>query len=1117
MWKCTADSMDELVSNLSKAGIIKNDKVREAMLQTDRAKYILPSAKEKLKSTYEYGPYADSPQSIGHGVTISAPFIHATALEALASHVIQPNSRVLDVGCGSGILSACLRRLGSETSKVVGIEVVKELVSFSIENLKKDGFHPNDDDNFIIKHGDGWKGASDLGPFDAIHVGAFVREIPTSLLEQLRPGGRMVIPTGNEKKQMFVQIDKSSTGTYTSTKLCPIRFVPLVQASASGVKDRKVDYDKRYSKGWAYGKKPNIFLVEMANLYFPGEDEKKNILSLGEGQGRNACYLAQLGHSITATDASSVGMTKTMRLADQLQVTEHIRTVITDLREPCLSILNGTNKYDIIYSIFCAFEEKHRSPLYKACAKTLKPGGLFVYEGFAPRHHEYRGYRALGPPQERMASLDSLERDFKDSNFEILLAKETERKINEGKFHRGSGIVVQFVAQKKMNENLSYSYSNSIDTVFDNFASNLNISTKSIAENAARKFVKHKNSENQTNSESNFFSKDLLLYSANSLLSIAVKISTQQRRCRYCWTTQDNCICKSIIPQIKSFEGTKLQKFRWIFLIHPSEFLRPFSTSKVAAQYLCQHSTSISCDYFIFGDPTHDEKLNQILKVAFEKNEKIFFLFPDKNENQRKEENVISKLKNSNGEKDEEITILVPDGTLKPGQGLGRITTLEACALFLREVCEIEKSNSLLNCLEPLVKYTKMKLTPICRKEKIREVSKCKINRDFVKKVQNVAENEKNKSPPLGLRSCRVCGEHLATPKRMKSHLRGRKHCENVVHLMSCCDKSESASSTMTAQDVYDTYSTKILASSIAEPPDIALMELVDAVKKIPHSSPVVAGSRSADDWLDDYMADETVEGTYRFNLPTRHDLLVYSGHKLTWNECDDALERREEYLANVEKSMQGALPVEYVRQGVKTFSSSVLSYVNSLRSKEETVYNKKLEEEKDKNSLNTDPSCKQDDDCQPEDFCDNLICTPRHDAAEGSDSALKKKKKRTLQLQKLAIRSLGIQMKGLQSNESIRWQPLLLECTNSVGAARRNLAAWRARADVEERLITQRVKASEDLENALSNFEKTESAISATQKTQTTSNKSLVKWGEALNRLEKLEKILHKGVTSLP
>ena len=84
--------------------------------------------------------------------------------------------------------------------------------------------------------------------------------------------------------------------------------------------------------------------ARLKTRYFPGEDEKKNILSLGEGQGRNACYLAQLGHSITATDASSVGMTKTMRLADQLQVTEHIRTVITDLREPGLSILNGTNK-----------------------------------------------------------------------------------------------------------------------------------------------------------------------------------------------------------------------------------------------------------------------------------------------------------------------------------------------------------------------------------------------------------------------------------------------------------------------------------------------------------------------------------------------------------------------------------------------------------------------------------------------------------------------------------------------------------------------------------------------------------------------------------------------------
>merc|ERR1740117_504102 len=112
----------------------------------------------------------DCPHDIGHGVTISAPHMHATALDCL-NPVIGPNARVLDVGSGSGYLSVCLARLAPNV-KVIGVDVIPPIVDWSVENVKKNHADLLKSGLMVLKVADGWKGDESNAPFDAIHVGA---------------------------------------------------------------------------------------------------------------------------------------------------------------------------------------------------------------------------------------------------------------------------------------------------------------------------------------------------------------------------------------------------------------------------------------------------------------------------------------------------------------------------------------------------------------------------------------------------------------------------------------------------------------------------------------------------------------------------------------------------------------------------------------------------------------------------------------------------------------------------------------------------------------------------------------------------------------------------------
>ncbi|KAL1948970.1 hypothetical protein VTO73DRAFT_10776 [Trametes versicolor] len=222
-WRCTGATNEELIANMAKAEIIHSDRVTAAMTKVDRANYV----------RYANGAYEDSPQTIGYGATISAPHMHAHAVEHLLPF-LKPGSRVLDVGSGSGYLTAVLYQLlqdpsdpRSNDSKVVGIEHVSELVEWSVGNLRKDGLGSALDAGQIkVIAGDGRKGLPEDGPYDAIHVGAAAPTLPKELVEQLARPGRMFIPVGTQTQQVL-QIDKDADGNVTSKPLFDVLYVPL--------------------------------------------------------------------------------------------------------------------------------------------------------------------------------------------------------------------------------------------------------------------------------------------------------------------------------------------------------------------------------------------------------------------------------------------------------------------------------------------------------------------------------------------------------------------------------------------------------------------------------------------------------------------------------------------------------------------------------------------------------------------------------------------------------------------------------------------------------------------------------------------------------------------------
>ncbi len=159
--------------------------------------------------------YRDRPLPIGHDQTISQPYIVARMTEALA---LKPGDRVLEIGTGSGYQAAILDRLGADTHT---IEIVAPLCERARQDLDRLGHG-----RVQTRCGDGWDGWPDGAPFDAILVTAAPERVPPRLLEQLAPGGRLVIPVGDQV-QTLRRIHRSDDKTFRTEDLDPVRFVPM--------------------------------------------------------------------------------------------------------------------------------------------------------------------------------------------------------------------------------------------------------------------------------------------------------------------------------------------------------------------------------------------------------------------------------------------------------------------------------------------------------------------------------------------------------------------------------------------------------------------------------------------------------------------------------------------------------------------------------------------------------------------------------------------------------------------------------------------------------------------------------------------------------------------------
>ncbi|KAH8381894.1 hypothetical protein KR009_000841 [Drosophila setifemur] len=219
-WRSMGTNNEDLIRQLKEHGVIASDAVANAMIATDRKHYS------------PRNPYMDAPQPIGGGVTISAPHMHAFALEYLRDH-LKPGAHVLDVGSGSGYLTACFYRYiltkGTHAeTRIVGIEHQADLVRMSKANLNADDRTMLSTGNLEIVEGDGRKGFPSRAPYNAIHVGAAAPDTPTELINQLAKGGRLIVPVGPDGGTQYMQqYDKDSNGKVQMTQLMGVMYVPL--------------------------------------------------------------------------------------------------------------------------------------------------------------------------------------------------------------------------------------------------------------------------------------------------------------------------------------------------------------------------------------------------------------------------------------------------------------------------------------------------------------------------------------------------------------------------------------------------------------------------------------------------------------------------------------------------------------------------------------------------------------------------------------------------------------------------------------------------------------------------------------------------------------------------
>lgn len=203
-----ATERDRMVRTQIETRGVEDPRVLAAMRTVPRHLFVPPSLADRA--------YDDTALPIADGQTISQPYIVAVMTEAAQ---LTPNAVVLEVGTGSGYQAAVLSLL---VDRVYSIEIVPALARASTALLAREGYA-----NVTVREGDGYAGWPEHGPFDAILVTAAPPEIPAALRDQLKVGGRMIVPVGVNEQDLRV-ITRTAAG-FTETTLMPVRFVPMVR------------------------------------------------------------------------------------------------------------------------------------------------------------------------------------------------------------------------------------------------------------------------------------------------------------------------------------------------------------------------------------------------------------------------------------------------------------------------------------------------------------------------------------------------------------------------------------------------------------------------------------------------------------------------------------------------------------------------------------------------------------------------------------------------------------------------------------------------------------------------------------------------------------------------
>jgi protein-L-isoaspartate(D-aspartate) O-methyltransferase len=202
-----AEARQEMVADQLRSRDITDARVLDIMGRVPRHLFVPENLQDEA--------YRDYPLPIGHGQTISQPYIVALMTQLARP---KPQSRALDIGTGSGYQAAVLAGLCNE---VYSIEILEPLADEARRRLQRLGYH-----NVTVRAGDGYRGWPEKAPFDAIIVAAAPDHVPAPLVEQLAPGGRLVIPVGDFFQELMV-IEKRQDGSVERKSVAPVRFVPM--------------------------------------------------------------------------------------------------------------------------------------------------------------------------------------------------------------------------------------------------------------------------------------------------------------------------------------------------------------------------------------------------------------------------------------------------------------------------------------------------------------------------------------------------------------------------------------------------------------------------------------------------------------------------------------------------------------------------------------------------------------------------------------------------------------------------------------------------------------------------------------------------------------------------